>query len=245
MEPEREQQLDDARRELEEVHDALDRSREQLTLLAGQVGHELRTPLTAILAHAEMLGAELEARGDDDLRWMVDATTRAARRLEQMIDAMVTYARQGGEPSLGVTPVGCVFEAALADLEPVVREKQAQVVLGELPVLPADADQLYAVAWNLLSNALQFSRPGASPHVAVSAERIDDRWRISVTDDGIGVPEERREAMFALFARGDRRVESSGVGLAVARRLVESHRGRIGLSGSASGGTTAWFELPA
>jgi signal transduction histidine kinase len=236
---------EDARRELDELRDDLDRAREQLTLLAGQVGHELRTPLTAILANAEMLGAELDARGDDDLRWMVDAMARAARRLEQMIDAMVAYARQGGEPSLGVTAVGRVFEAALADLQSVVTEKRAVVTLGELPVLPADADHLYAVAWNLLSNALRFSRPGVPPQVVVAAERVDDRWRIRVSDDGVGVPEERREAMFALFARGDRRVDSSGIGLAVARRLVEGHGGRIGLTGSDTGGTTAWFELPA
>lgn len=236
MEAERERQLD-------ELREDLDRAREQLALLAGQLGHELRTPLTAILANAEMLGAELDARGDDDLRWMVDAMARAARRLEQMIDAMVAYARQGGEPTVGVTSVGRVFEAALADLEPVVSQRHAVVTLGELPVLPADADQLYAVAWNLLSNALRFARPGVPPHVTVSAERVGDRWRILVSDDGIGVPEERREAMFALFARGDRRVDSAGIGLAVARRLVEGHGGRMGLSGSESGGTTAWFEL--
>ncbi len=243
MEPD--EQLEDARRELDELREDLDRARDQLTLLAGQVGHELRTPLTAILANAEMLGAELDARGEDDLRWMVDATARAARRLEQMIDAMVAYARQGGVPSLGVTSVRRVFEAALTDLEPVVARTQAVVTLGALPVLPADADQLYAVAWNLLSNALRFSRPGAPPHVVVSAERVDDRWRIRVVDDGVGVPEERREAMFTLFARGDRRVDSGGIGLAVARRLVEGHGGRIGLTASESGGTTAWFELPA
>jgi signal transduction histidine kinase len=79
----------------------------------------------------------------------------------------------------------------------------------------------------------------------VRAERRDDVWRISVSDNGIGVPPERRESMFVLFARGDKRVEGSGIGLAAARRVVEAHGGRMGMDQAGSGGTTIWFELPA
>jgi signal transduction histidine kinase len=68
---------------------------------------------------------------------------------------------------------------------------------------------------------------------------------MSVSDNGIGVAPERREAMFVLFARADKRVEGSGIGLASAKRLVEAHGGRIGMEGAPGGGTTVWFELPA
>lgn len=221
------------------------RANEHLTLFAGQVSHDLRTPLTAILANAEMLAGEAAVSADPDLTWMVEGIFRAAHRMNAMIEAMIGYAGEGGEPTLRVTELDAVFEAAMRDLAPVVEESGAEVVIGPLPVLPADKDQLYAVVANLLSNAFKFTRPGVAPRVVVAAERRDGCWRVSVTDNGIGVAPERREAMFVLFARADKRVEGAGIGLATARRVVEAHGGRIGMDGAEGGGTTVWFELPA
>lgn len=223
----------------------LRRSNDHLTLFAGQVSHDLRTPLTAILANAEMLAGEPAVTADADLQWMVDGITRAAHRMNSMIEAMLGYAREGGAPTLRVTELDTVFEAALSDLAPVVEQTGAEVTVGALPVLPADGTQLYAVASNLLSNAMKFARPGTAPRVVVGAERRDDHWRVSVTDDGIGVAPDRREAMFVIFARADKRVEGAGIGLATAKRLIEAHGGRIGMDEAESGGTTVWFELPA
>lgn len=223
----------------------LRRANEHLTLFAGQVSHDLRTPLTAILANAEMLAGEPAVSADPDLTWMVDGISRAAHRMNAMIEAMLGYAREGGEPILRVTELDTVVEAAMRDLAPVIEEAGAEVVVGPLPVLPADQNQLYAVVGNLLSNALKFTRPDVPPRVAVDAERRDGCWRINVTDNGIGVAAERREAMFVLFARADKRVEGAGIGLATARRVVEAHGGRIGMDGAEGGGTTVWFELPA
>lgn len=221
------------------------RSNDHLTLFAGQVSHDLRTPLTAILANAEMLAGEAAVIADADLRWMVDGISRAAHRMNSMIEAMLGYAREGGVPNLRVTDLDKVFEAALHDLAPLIDETEAEVVLGALPVLPADSSHLYAVAANLLSNSLKFTRPATPPRVVVDAERRGECWRVSITDNGIGVPPERREAMFVLFARADKRVEGSGIGLATAKRVVEAHGGRIGMDGAEGGGTTVWFELPA
>jgi signal transduction histidine kinase len=236
---------DQAHAELRRARDELRQAGEHLTMFAGQVSHDLRTPLTAILANAEMLASEPAVSESEDLSWMVDGITRAANRLNVMIEQMLAYAREGGELSISVTDLGRVFETAAEDLAPVISEAGAVVKLEDLPRLPADRSQLYAVALNLLSNALKFTRPDTSPRIDVSAERLGSRWRVSVTDNGIGVAPERREAMFVLFARADKRVEGSGIGLAAARRVVEAHGGRIGMDGADGGGTTVWFELPA
>ncbi|HEX6249426.1 MAG TPA: HAMP domain-containing sensor histidine kinase [Nocardioidaceae bacterium] len=245
MEPDRTEELDAVLRELAAAREELARSREQLTLFAGQVSHELRTPLTAILAGAEMLGSEPTVSGDEDLTWMVQGIARAAGRLEVMVEEMVSYARDGGVPVLRVTDLGRVFDAALEDLAPLVEETDAKVVLQDLPVLPADRSQMYAVALNLLSNALTHTRSDTAPHVEIAADRVDDRWRVTVSDNGPGIPPERREAMFVLFARADKRANGSGIGLAVVRRVVEAHGGRTGIETSADGGTAVWVELPA
>ena len=241
-------ELDGLRRDLEAAHEQLREAREHLTMFAGQVSHDLRTPLTAILANAEMLSGEPAVRESEDLTWMVEGITRAANRLNTMIEHMLVYAREGGTPSLGVVDLGRIFQAVVEDLDPLVSEKQAVVKVGSLPRVSADRDQMYAVALNLVHNALKFSRPDSPPWVEVSADRTGDVWRVSVTDNGIGVPPERREAMFVLFARADKRVEGNGIGLTTARRVVEAHGGRIGMDGADDaddGGTTVWFELPA
>lgn len=245
MEEDDEQRLAQALRRLDEVRAQLRRSDEHLTLFAGQVSHDLRTPLTAILANAEMLASDPAVSQSEDLSWMVDGITRAANRLNVMIEQMLDYAREGGEPSVSVTDLTRVFETAVEDLAPVISQQEAVVKVGDLPRLPADRSQMYAVALNLLSNALKFTRPDASPRIDVHADRLESCWRISVTDNGIGVARERRDAMFVLFARADKRVEGSGIGLASAKRVVEAHGGRIGMDGADGGGTTVWFELPA
>ena len=229
----------------DELREELQRSNEHLTLFAGQVSHDLRTPLTAILANAEMLASEPLVKGDEDLTWMVDGIARAAHRMNRMIEQMLDYAREGGAPAIGVTDLGRVVEVVLADLAPLTTESEAVVTVGPLPTLPAYADQLYAVVLNMVSNAVKFARPEVPPQVRIDAERLDDRWRVTVTDNGIGVAPERREAMFVLFARADKRIDGSGIGLAAAKRVVEAHGGRIGMDAAPGGGTTVWFELPA
>jgi signal transduction histidine kinase len=239
----RTRQLEDATAELAEAREELERAREQLSLFAGQVSHDLRTPLTAILANAEMLAGE-PATADPDVAWMLDGVTRAAHRLNTMIEQILDYAAHGGEPQLTDADLNTVFDAVLTDLAPTIEGSGAVVVVDPLPTVPADRHQLYAVALNLVTNAVRFARPDASPRVRVTSERYDDRWRVSVTDNGIGIPEERREGMFVLFARGDKRTGGSGIGLAATRRIVEAHGGRVGIDGPAEGGTTVWFDLP-
>ena len=223
----------------------LERAREHIALFAAQVSHDLRTPLTAIRANAEMLAGEPRLAADPELAWMVAAIERGAQRMDAMIEQLLAYAREGGTPVLSDTPLGSVFERAVEDLAPVIREKRARLTIGALPTVSADAGQLHAVALALLSNALRFVRPEETPQVVVQSVRCGDHWRVSVSDNGIGVPPERREAMFVLFARADKRVEGDGVGLATARRLVEAHGGRIGMDEGPGGGTTVWFDLPA
>lgn len=238
-------ELDACRRELAATREELRRSQEHLALFAGQVSHDLRTPLTAILAQAEMLAAEPGVKGDEDLGWMVDSIARAAQRLNTMIEQMLAYAREGGELNLGVTDLGRVVSVVLEDLEQAIEESGAAITVQALPVLPADADLMYVVFSNLLTNAIKFARPDEPPRIRISSRRSGERWTVTVSDNGIGVVPERREAMFTLFARADKRVDGAGIGLAAVRRVVEAHRGRVGMDGTPEGGTAVWVELPA
>ena len=241
----RSHQLERSLAELTAARDELKRSNEHLSLFAGQVSHDLRTPLTAILANAEMLSMEPTVVEDEDLAWMVSGIDRAGHRMAAMLEDILAYARVGGDLQSRDTDLGEVVAEVLSDLAPVLDARRADVTVKDLPVVRADTHQLYSVLLNLLANAVKFTADDVVPQVTVAAERRDDVWRVAVTDNGIGVAAERREDMFVLFSRADKRVDGSGIGLATARRVVEAHGGRIGMQAAEPQGTTVWFELPA
>jgi signal transduction histidine kinase len=238
-------QLEQSLEELTRTQEELSRSNELLTLFAGQVSHDLRSPLTAVLANAELLATEPAVTADPAVAELVAATADAAHRMAAMIDTILAYARVGADLERTDVRLDDVLDHVLADLAPVVNARSASVDREPLPCVRGDADQLYAVLLNLVSNAVKFTPPDRAPRVAVSAARDDDGWRIEVADNGRGIPPDQRESAFALHARGDRSVEGFGIGLATARRAVEAHGGRIGIDGRDGGGTRVWFTLPA
>lgn len=231
-------------RQLELSRAELSRSNELLTLFAGQVSHDLRSPLTAILANTELLATEPSVVADPVVTELVTATYEAGRRMAGLIDTILGYARVGSELERTTVPLGDVLEHVLDDLGPVLGERSAHVTRDPLPEVPGDATLLYTVLQNLVANAVKFTPPGRRPEVHVGAARDGDAWRISVRDNGRGIPSTDHDHVFALHARGDRSVQGSGIGLATARRAVEAHGGRIGVEDAPGGGAVVWFLLP-
>ncbi len=244
----RSRQLESSLGEITEMRDELRRSNQNLTLFAGQISHDLRSPLMAISANAEVLSTEAAVASDPSLLGMVDSITGAARRMSALIEDILAFAREGGQLRVEATPLDKVVDLVLADLAPRVEETGAEITVGPLPTVPGDPDMLYSVCLNLLTNALKFTRPGVTPVVRVDAERVEDRWRTSVTDNGVGLPADLHEEVFELFARAGPGPDGSGIGLATVKRVVEAHGGRVGIqpdAGQDAGpGLTVWFELP-
>lgn len=240
----RTKELEQSLADLAVLRDELHRSNRHLTLFAGQVSHDLRSPLTAILATAELLATEPAVETDTDLLSMVSAVNQAGQRMNRMIEEMLDFAIQGGRLDLTDTALEHVVSLVLADLAPLVAQKGARIDAEGLPVVTADADMLYSVVLNLLTNALKFARPDTAPQVEVTARRTESAWRITVSDNGIGIPADRREDVFALFERDAQQVVGHGIGLATTRRLIEAHGGRVGVGESTLGGADVWFELP-
>lgn len=240
----RSQELESSLRELTRVRDELRRSNEHLTLFAGQVSHDLRTPLTAILVNAELLATEPVVESDAEVAQMVGAVEQAGHRMDTMIQEMLSFAQVGGRIRRVETDLRRVVDLVLTDVSPFALRARATITVGELPRVTADPDLLYSVVLNLVTNAIKFTRPGTAPEVSITADRVGEAWRVRVTDRGIGVPPDRREAMFGLFARADENVSGHGIGLSTARRIVEAHGGTIALEDVAGGGTSVWFDLP-
>jgi signal transduction histidine kinase len=108
----------------------------------------------------------------------------------------------------------------------------------------ADPDDMYSVLQNLITNSVKFARPEVPAAVRISSRRTADGWRLSVSDNGVGIPEDRRVDVFSLFTRVATEVSGHGIGLATVARIVAAHSGRVGAESVPEGGAEIWFELP-
>jgi PAS domain S-box-containing protein len=234
-------------RELEQANVSLARSNEELEQFAYIASHDLSEPLRAISGPISLLGRRYHDQLDSEADQFIEFAVDGCRRMQAMIDDLLTYSRagRGGEPQ----PVDCnlLLNTVMGELAPRITETRAIVRVDPLPTLDAQPIPLLQVFRNLVSNALKFVAPGVAPEVAVSAERIGDEWRFSVTDNGIGVEPRHRERIFGMFKRLHTRAaySGSGIGLALCKRIILREEGRIGVEDAPSGqGSRFWFTLP-
>ncbi|GAB7191410.1 hypothetical protein NUM3379_21170 [Kineococcus sp. NUM-3379] len=224
----------------------LERSNADLAHFAGVASHDLNSPLTVVAGYLEMIGEtygeELGAQGRD---W-VGTALKGTGRMKDLISALLAHAKAGGSSGAReATDVRDVFDQALLDLRAPVVAARARVAAGPLPTLWCDPVLLRQLLQNLIGNAVKYRAPGRPCLVALSAEPSADGWTFSVTDNGVGIPEELRAHVFGMFAQVDPAARTGhGIGLATCQRIVERHGGRIWVEGTPGGGTTVRFTLP-
>jgi len=232
---------------LREQVDALQRSNRELEEFAHIASHDLDEPLRAVTSYtqliAERYGAEFDEEGRELLTFVVDG----AQRMQDMVGDLLGYARMGQlDSDVGPVETRDAIRFAVAQLDLQIRETGAFLEVGALPTIWGGRSQIRTLFQNLIGNALKFRREDVAPAVSVSAEREGAMWRFHVDDNGIGIPTNQRERVFQVFQRGHPRskYEGTGLGLAVCRRIVEHHEGRIGITALPENGTRVWFTLP-
>jgi signal transduction histidine kinase len=212
--------------------------------LAAELSHDLRVPLASITASVEMLEEELDAAASPVVGALLTRTARAAERMERMLDQSMAYGAAGEEPAFDHVDLAQMAQQVVLNSATLLDACGATVETADLPVVHADPDDMYSVLQNLLTNSVKFARAGVAPEVQISARRMPEAWRVSVRDNGIGIPEERRVDIFSLFSRVDSEVEGHGIGLATVARIVTAHGGRVGADPVHGGGAEIWFEIP-
>jgi signal transduction histidine kinase len=221
--------------------DVTDRRRMEAELrnFADVVAHDLREPVTG-MAH---LIALLESRADEppseDVLRLLRASTERAREL---IDGVLAYARAGELRRERVALARVIAEVA-DDLRPALDAAGATLDVGAMPEVDGDPRQLRRLLQNLVGNAVKF-RGAEPPRVEVSALEDSEQWVVTVRDNGVGVDPEHAGRIFDMFARLDGGADGTGIGLAVCRRVVEAHGGRIWVEPAAGGGSAFRFTLP-
>jgi signal transduction histidine kinase len=211
----------------------------ELRGFADMVAHDLREPITGIAHLVTLLERRAEKPPDPAVLGLLRASTERARAL---IDGVLAYAR-AGELQLEPVALATLMAEVAADLRPRLDEAGATLEVGDLPEVRGDAQQLRRLLQNLVSNAVKF-RGDAAPRIAVSARAGAEQWVVTVADNGIGVPAVDQGRIFGMFARAHRDHDGTGIGLAVCRRVVEAHGGRIWVEGGDGGGSAFRFTLP-
>jgi signal transduction histidine kinase len=224
---------------------ALERSNADLRQFAYVASHDLSEPLRMVTSYLELLRRRYGEKLGPDADEFMQHALGGAERMRCLIEDLMSYSRAGAAASQARVDLAAVAGAVLTDLEPAIADAAADVHVGELPVVTGDAVKLRQLLQNLLANALKFRR-GPGVQVWVDAEREDDRCAISVADDGIGIPAAQRKRVFDMFGRvaGREAYDGTGIGLAICRRIVELHGGRIEVGERPGGGTVFRFTLP-
>ncbi|MEA3367905.1 MAG: ATP-binding protein [Planctomycetota bacterium] len=230
---------------LAEKADELARSNTDLQDFAYVASHDLQEPLRMVASYVQLLEKRYGDALDDDAHEFVGYAVDGAKRMQTLINNLLAYSRVGtkGKP---FAPTDCeaLLEDVLENLEVTIKESGARVTHDPLPRVMADEGQLARVFQNLIGNALKFC--DRAPEIHVSAERGDGQWRLSVRDNGIGINPEQHEKIFVIFHRlhGREEYAGTGMGLAITKKTVERHGGRIWVESEPGEGSTFYFTIP-
>lgn len=238
-------QLEYARR-LREQAQRLKETVADLELFTRSAAHDLASPLQGIALHLTVLLDDTERPLDDEQRDILEDVSATARRMGGLLTDLTSYARlrdiaEHAEPVV----LDRALEDALSHLGPAIAHAEANIEAGALPMVMGNRSLLTVLLQNLVGNAVKFRR-GPGPTVRVRAAAQGERWEITVEDDGIGIPDAEFDAVFQPFTRlrGESEYRGTGMGLAIAQRIVRMHNGRIWATAGAQHGTTMHVVLP-
>jgi two-component system sensor histidine kinase/response regulator len=227
------------------AEDALRRSNEELERFAYRVAHDLSEPLRTMAAHTRLLerdlGPALNEHSSKSLHFVVDA----ASRMRMFIDGLLNYAHVG-HGTFDSVDLDCeaVLGRVVLDLDALIRASGTQVTHDPLPVVPADP-ALEQVFLNLISNAIKYRREDVPPEIHVSVKPEGAMWEFSVRDNGLGIKTAHQANIFQTFQRlHGPEIPGSGIGLALCKKIVESHGGSIWVQSEIGQGSTFFFSLP-
>jgi PAS domain S-box-containing protein len=242
--------IDDLVRSQEELSartQELTRSNAELEQFASIVSHDLRSPLLSLTGCVELLSEQYTGQLDRDADELIEFTKKSVARMGELIKDLLDYSRVGSrnlevEPVRLAEVVGHVLDSLGSELE----KSDGQVTHDELPEVLADRTRMVQLFQNLLENAIKY-RSDKPVRIHIGVEPDARVWRFAVRDNGIGISPEHHEKIFRVFARlhaEDSQYTGTGIGLAVAKKIVERHGGRIWLESAPGEGSTFYFTLP-
>lgn len=236
-----------AEAQLQTIFDDLQRSNDELRQFTAAASHDLQEPLRQIATYVQMLERRYSDLLDQDGRDFIQFSVSGVMRMRRLLHDLGTYSQlQTSGTPLKRLDLGAIVKAVETEHEAAIARLHAKISTSGLPVVMADDKQITLLLSNLLDNALRYSRCGVPPVISINASRQGAFWRFAVSDNGIGIAPEYQTAIFDVFTRlhGAGQSDGSGFGLAICRRIVERHGGRLWVESVPDSGSTFYFTLP-
>ncbi|MEN4017645.1 MAG: ATP-binding protein [Methanobacterium sp.] len=244
-----ENKLKKSQMELKQIIEELKHSNEELQQFAYVTSHDLQEPLRTIASFTQLLErrykGKLDLDADEFIGYIVDAT----KRMQNLINDLLEYSRvttMGNEFKMVSTEE--ILEKTISDLHAAIAETDAEISYNALPEVMVDGRQIGQLFQNLISNAIKFKKPDVPPKINISAfkDEKNNEYVFSVQDNGIGIEKEYFDRIFTIFQRLHTREEytGTGIGLSIAKRIIERHNGRIWVESEPGVGSTFYFTVP-
>ena len=232
---------------LREAHEELKRSNAELEQFAYVASHDLQEPLRMVSSYTQLLMRRYGDKLDGDAKDFTASIVDGATRMKQLIEDLLAYSRVGTrDKNFKPVDAGSSLGRALTNLRAAIQDSGATVTQDKLPTIPCDEVQLAQLFQNLIGNALKFRKPDVAPAVHVGAAEQGAEWEFTVRDNGIGIEPQYFERIFMVFQRLHDKGEypGTGIGLAIVKKVVERHGGRIWVQSQPGAGTTFHFTMP-
>ena len=243
-----EQLLADRAAQLSQANTVLYTQNQELDDFTYMASHDLQEPLRTMRIYSDLLTADLGGDLPEAAAQDLEFITGAAKQMQRLIDDLLTLSRTSrADMQPRRFPLTRCVAQAVTNLTARLKQAEARVEVEELPEVWGDETLLVQLFQNLIGNAVKFRDPGRPSRVHISATCQEGQWRVQVRDNGIGIKPEHQEKIFAPFQKLHSRDEheGSGIGLAICRKVVERHKGRLGVHSTAGEGSTFWFTLSA
>lgn len=240
------EQLQKTNEQLDILNQEFQRSNQELEQFAYVASHDLQEPLRAITGYTQLLVNEYGDRFDETAQEYAGFVIDGAKRMQQLIQDLLAYSRVGTRgKEFAPTDCNVVLKQVLQNLQVAITDNQATITADRLPTINADQNQLVQLLQNLIGNAIKFYR-NEPPQIYLTAAQQNNYWLFQVRDNGIGIKPQYLERIFEIFKRLHTRREypGTGIGLAICKKIVTRHGGRIWAESEPGMGTTFYFTFP-
>ena len=227
--------------------DELARSNEELERFAYVASHDLQEPLRMVASYLQLLERRYDDKLDQDAKDFIGFAVDGATRMKRLINDLLAYSRVGtrGKP-FEATDLNNVLGQVHVNLQKIIEENGALISQTEMPTVLADQTQMVQLFQNLISNGIKFRKEECAPQINVSVCDAGHEWQFSVKDNGIGFEQQYEDRIFVIFQRlhTKDKYTGTGIGLAVSKRIIERHGGRIWVESVPGEGATFYFTIP-
>lgn len=238
------------RKKVEEIikqkSEELTRSNEELEQFAYLSSHDLQTPLLTISNFVGLLEKTYSGKADTNTKTYFEFILTATSKMQNMIKDLQEYSRVGKNIALAVVDCNKILKEAIVDLDGSIKESNAKITAAILPKLKADGIRLKQLFQNLIGNAIKFRRENSIPEITITVEEKSTEYLFGVKDNGIGIEEQHLNKVFSVFQRlhSDEEYTGTGIGLAICKKIVDLHGGKIWVESKLGEGSTFYFTIP-